>query len=142
MLNKYVCSRPEVAGPARGLAVICIHTDFQVKGIPMYSRPSAHADQENMERIWKLYDDCEVLSFKNEGNKFYNEEFEKKSKWYIMFDFLLHFCQFNISFFSRSSSNSNLLQKILKLLHKKNKINNSNFFIINCDQRKQKSLES
>lgn len=90
MLNKYVCSRPEVAGPARGLAVICIHTDFKVKGIPLYSRPSAHADQENMERIWKLYDDCEVLSFKNEGNEFYNEEFEKKSKWYIMFDFLCY----------------------------------------------------
>lgn len=82
------CSKSEEAilneGKGRGLAVICTHTTFTQNPVNLTDRPSGHTDKETMEEIWKLYDDCEVLTFVNKTSNFYNTELEMRSKSCIL----------------------------------------------------------
>ncbi|XP_052093973.1 uncharacterized protein LOC127730004 isoform X2 [Mytilus californianus] len=68
----------------RGLAVICTHTTFKKNPVNLTERPSGDRDKEIMEDIWKLYDDCEVLTFVNKTSSFYDTELEKKIQEKLM----------------------------------------------------------
>ncbi|XP_052063829.1 uncharacterized protein LOC127703787 isoform X1 [Mytilus californianus] len=69
----------EEAVPVRGLVVICTHTTF--KGHPTHGlneRQGGSYDETMMENTWKMYDDCDVLTFKDKTNFFYTEELQVK----------------------------------------------------------------
>ncbi|CAC5419619.1 unnamed protein product [Mytilus coruscus] len=68
----------------RGLAVICTHTTFKKNPVKLSERPSGNRDKEIMEDIWKLYDDCEVLTFLDKTSSFYDTELEKKIQEKLM----------------------------------------------------------
>lgn len=66
--------------PARGIVVICTHTTFKKHAVNLNERQSGFDDKDLMEKSWKLYDNCEVLTFEDERNKFYDKELEEKIK--------------------------------------------------------------
>ncbi|XP_071155053.1 uncharacterized protein [Mytilus edulis] len=78
--------------PVRGLVVICIHTTF--KGHPTHGlneRQGGSYDETMMENTWKMYDDCDVLTFKDKANFFYTEELERKIQEKMKFQNVKYF---------------------------------------------------
>lgn len=85
-----MCRKPAAA---RGVVVICTHATFVKNTASLTERQSATNDNFMMKKIWKLYDDCEVLAFEDESSSFYDTELEEKSKWCVDHFLLWSFSQ-------------------------------------------------